>query len=51
MNQKSSCLPVVMTVLITASFTASAFAQAASAVITKSFSPAVVALNGTSIGT
>jgi len=51
MNQRSSCLPIVMAVLISASFTATAFAQAASAVITKSFSPAVVALNGSSIGT
>lgn len=51
MNQKSSCLPIVLTVLISASFAATAFAQAASAVITKSFSPAVVALNGMSIGT
>jgi uncharacterized repeat protein (TIGR01451 family) len=45
-----------MAVLISASFAATAFAQAASAVtasavITKSFSPAVVALNGSSIGT
>jgi len=40
-----------MTVLISASFAATAFAQTASAVITKSFSPAVVALNGNSIGT
>lgn len=51
MNQKSSCLAIVLTVFISASFAATAFAQAASAVITKSFSPAVVALNGTSIGT
>ena len=51
MNQKSSCLPTAMAVLISASFAGTAFAQAASAVITKSFSPAVVALNGTSIGT
>ena len=51
MNQKSSCLPTVMAVLLSASFAATAFAQAASAVITKSFSPAVVALNGSSIGT
>jgi len=51
MNQRSSSLPIVMTVLISASFAATAFAQAASAVITKSFSPAVVALNGSSIGT
>jgi uncharacterized repeat protein (TIGR01451 family) len=40
-----------MAVLISASFAATAFAQAASAVISKSFSPAVVALNGSSIGT
>jgi len=51
MNQRSSCIPIVMTVLISASFTGTSFAQAASAVITKSFSPAVVALNGMSIGT
>src|SRR5947207_5995554 len=51
MNQRSPCLPIVMTVLISASFAATAFAQAASAVITNSFSPAVVALNGMSIGT
>jgi uncharacterized repeat protein (TIGR01451 family) len=51
MNQRSSCLPIVMTVFISASFGGTAFAQAASAVITKSFSPAVVALNGMSIGT
>ena len=51
MNQRSSCLSIVMTVLISASFAATAFAQAASAVITKSFFPAVVALNGSSIGT
>jgi uncharacterized repeat protein (TIGR01451 family) len=51
MNQKSSSLSIVMTVLISASFAATAFAQAASAVITKSFAPAVVALNGSSIGT
>src|SRR2546423_9578804 len=51
MNQRSSCLTIVMTVLISASFAGTAFAQAVSAVITKSFSPAVVALNGMSIGT
>jgi uncharacterized repeat protein (TIGR01451 family) len=52
MNQRSSHLPIIVTaVLIGASFAGTAFAQAASAVITKSFSPAVVALNGTSIGT
>ncbi|HEV7427671.1 MAG TPA: hypothetical protein VGQ46_15005 [Thermoanaerobaculia bacterium] len=37
--------------LLSASFAGSAFAQAASAVITKSFNPPVVALNGNSIGT
>jgi len=51
MSQRSSRLPTVMAVLLSASFAANAFAQAASAVITKSFSPAVVALNGLSIGT
>src|SRR5258708_2579441 len=51
MNQRSSCLPIVMAVLISAAFAATGFAQPASAVITKSFSPAVVALNGASIGT
>jgi len=51
MNQKSSCLSVVIATLISASLATTAFAQAASAVITKSFSPAIVALNGSSIGT
>jgi hypothetical protein len=51
MNQRSSCLAVVTAVLISASFTGTAFAQAAAAVITKSFTPAVVALNGPSIAT
>jgi uncharacterized repeat protein (TIGR01451 family) len=51
MNQRSSYLPIVTAVLISASFAATAFAQTASAIITKSFSPAVVALNGSSIGT
>jgi len=51
MNQRSSRLSILTAVLISASFAGTAFAQAASAVITKSFSPAVVALNGTSIGT
>jgi uncharacterized repeat protein (TIGR01451 family) len=36
---------------MSASLATTAFAQAASAVITKSFSPAIVALNGSSIGT
>src|SRR5438067_1069560 len=51
MNQKSSRLPILTAVLISASLVGTAFAQAASAVITKSFSPAVVALNGASVGT
>jgi uncharacterized repeat protein (TIGR01451 family) len=51
MNQRSSRLPLVTALLISTSFAGTAFAQAASAVITKSFSPAVVALNGSSIGT
>jgi uncharacterized repeat protein (TIGR01451 family) len=51
MNQTSSRLSIVIAVLISASFAGTAFAQAASAVITKSFNPAVVALNGTSIAT
>jgi len=51
MNQKSSRRPIVMAVLISVSFAGTALAQAASAVITKSFSPAIVALNGSSIGT
>src|SRR5258707_7243077 len=51
MNPRSSCLSVAMAVLISAAFAGTAFAQATPAVITKSFSPAVVALNGSSIGT
>ena len=51
MNRRSSRLPIVTAVLISASFAGTAFAQAAPPVITKSFSPAVVALNGSSIGT
>jgi len=51
MNQRSLRLAIVTAVLISASFTGTAFAQAASPVITKSFNPAVVALNGTSIAT
>jgi uncharacterized repeat protein (TIGR01451 family) len=50
MNQRSSYLPIVTAMLICAFFAGTAFAQA-SAVITKSFNPAVVALNGNSIGT
>src|SRR5437868_5716837 len=51
MNQKSSRLPILTAVLISASFAGTAFAQAASPVITKSFNPALVALNGNSIAT
>jgi uncharacterized repeat protein (TIGR01451 family) len=51
MNQRSRHLSLVTALLISASFAGTAFAQAASAVITKSFSPAIVALNGSSIGT
>jgi uncharacterized repeat protein (TIGR01451 family) len=51
MNRTSSRLAIVTAALISVSFTGTAFAQAASAVITKSFAPAVVALNGTSIAT
>jgi uncharacterized repeat protein (TIGR01451 family) len=51
MNQKSSRRPIVTAVLISVSFAGMAFAQAASAVITKSFNPPVVALNGNSIAT
>src|SRR5436189_5193007 len=51
MNQKSSRLAIVMAVILSASFAGTAFSQAASAVITKSFNPAVVALNGNSIAT
>jgi len=51
MNQRSSSLSIVTAVLISASVSATAFAQAASPVITKSFTPALVALNGNSIGT
>jgi uncharacterized repeat protein (TIGR01451 family) len=51
MNQRSYRRSIVTAVLISASFAGSAFAQAASAVITKSFNPPVVALNGNSIAT
>ena len=51
MNQRSSRRPLVTAVLISAFFAGSAFAQAASAVITKSFNPPVVALNGNSTAT
>jgi hypothetical protein len=51
MNQSSSRVSILTAVLISASFAGTAFAQTASAVITKSFSPALVVLNGMSIGT
>ncbi|MEA2235918.1 MAG: trimeric autotransporter adhesin [Thermoanaerobaculia bacterium] len=51
MNQTSSRFPIVIVVLISASFAGTAFGQAASAVITKSFNPPIVALGGSSIGT
>ncbi len=51
MNQRSLRLAAVTAVLISACITGTAFAQAAPAVITKSFTPAVVALNGSSIAT
>src|SRR4051812_28679465 len=51
MNHRALRLSLVMAVPISAFLTGTAFAQAASAVITKSFNPAVVALNGTSIAT
>lgn len=51
MNKRSSRLPLITALLTSAFFAGTAFAQAASAVITKSFTPAVVAINGTSIGT
>jgi len=51
MNRVLSFLAVVTAVLLSASFSETAFAQTVSAVITKSFNPAVVLLNGNSIGT
>src|SRR6185436_16637942 len=51
MNQRSTRLAIVTAVLISASFAGTAFGQAAAPVITKSFSPAVVGLNGGSIAT
>jgi uncharacterized repeat protein (TIGR01451 family) len=51
MNHRTLRFSLVMAMLISAFLTGTAFAQAASAVITKSFNPAVVALNGTSIAT
>jgi uncharacterized repeat protein (TIGR01451 family) len=51
MNRRSLRCPIITAVLISACFAGTAFAQAASPVITKSFNPAVVALNGSSIAT
>jgi len=51
MNQTSSRLFILTALLISLSFAGTAFAQAASPVITKSFNPAQVSLNGSSIAT
>jgi uncharacterized repeat protein (TIGR01451 family) len=51
MNQATLRRRIVTAVLITTSFGGIAFAQAASPVITKSFNPALVAINGNSIAT
>jgi uncharacterized repeat protein (TIGR01451 family) len=51
MNQRSLLRPIVTALLISAALAGSGLAQAASPVITKSFNPPVVALNGSSIGT
>jgi|GEM_PF-660504 len=51
MNQSSSRLALVTAVLISAFSAGTVFAQAAAPVITKSFNPAVVVLNGNSIAT
>lgn len=51
MNQKSSGLLILTALLIGASFAGTAFGQAASPVITKTFNPPLVALNGSSIAT
>jgi uncharacterized repeat protein (TIGR01451 family) len=51
MNQRSSRRAIVTAVLISVSFAGIAFAQASSAVITKSFNPAGVALDDNSIAT
>jgi uncharacterized repeat protein (TIGR01451 family) len=48
---RSSCLALVTAALLSTCFASTALAQAASPVITKSFSPAVVTLNGNSIAT
>ena len=48
---RSSCLALVTVALLSTCFASAALAQAASPVIGKAFSPAVVALNGNSIAT
>jgi uncharacterized repeat protein (TIGR01451 family) len=48
---RSSCFALVTVALLSVWFASDALAQAASPVATKSFTPAVVALNGSSIGT
>jgi len=51
MNQTSSRLLILTALLISVSFAGTAFAQAASPIITKNFNPAQVSLNGSSIAT
>jgi uncharacterized repeat protein (TIGR01451 family) len=51
MNSRVSCVAIITAVLTGAFLTGTAFAQALPPVITKSFTPATVALNGNSIGT
>lgn len=51
MNPRMLCVAIVTAVLTGGFLTGTAFAQAASPVITKSFNPPLVALNGNSIGT
>jgi len=51
MDQSSSCLRVFVALLVSASFAGTALAQAAPPVITKSFDPPVVELDGNSIAT
>lgn len=51
MSRVPSFLAVFIAVLLSASFSETAFAQTVPAVITKSFNPAAVLLNGSSIGT
>ena len=51
MHSRLSRFAVATAVLLSASFQGTALAQAAAPVITKSFNPAIVALNGSSIAT